>query len=66
MSVQDQGPGVAEADRDRLFEPYFHATSAGSGLGLAFCRLATTALGGGIEYETPTEGGARFRIRIPA
>ncbi len=69
LVVEDRGRGVADVDRDRLFEPYFRAAKSekpGSGLGLAFCRLAASALGGTIEHEAPSSGGARFRVTLPA
>lgn len=68
LIVEDDGPGVAEADKEHVFEPYFsHRNSPqnGTGLGLAICRLIARTLGGDIDYETRQPSGARFVIRLP-
>ena len=65
--VADAGPGVAAADRERIFER--HARSAdgdGAGLGLAIVRTIARAHGGRIELDSAPGVGARFTIVIPA
>lgn len=65
FSVADTGPGVPEADRDRIFEPFVQAhgdaqRTDSAGLGLAIVRRLTAAHGGRVSLEHPAEGGARF------
>ena len=64
VTVTDSGPGVAPADRDRLFEPFFTRKSGGTGLGLYLSRQLVEAHGGRLEL-IPTGAGARFRIFLP-
>jgi signal transduction histidine kinase len=70
LRVIDSGPGVTPEQRDKIFEPYVQlehgervVTRAGRGLGLAFCRLAVTALDGRIWVEDANPGAA-FCIRL--
>jgi signal transduction histidine kinase len=65
--VTDNGPGVAEGDRERLFEPFFTSRRAegGTGLGLAIARSLLAASQGEIRCEAAPEG-ARFVISLPA
>ena len=66
IAVQDDGPGVAEADRDRLFEPFFTSRRAagGTGLGLPIARSLLAASQGAIHW-TASDTGARFEVRAP-
>lgn len=68
--VADSGPGVAEADRRRIFERFARGArgprrSDGAGLGLAIVRAIAQAHGGDVELESAPGGGARFTITIP-
>jgi signal transduction histidine kinase len=70
LSVSDDGPGVDEHVRARLFEPGARQPGddgdhGGAGLGLALSRRLARALGGDVEY-VPSDTGARFRVRLPA
>jgi signal transduction histidine kinase len=65
LRVRDEGPGVPEAVRSRIFEPLFTTKAQGSGIGLALCRRIADAHGGTIDLE-PTNEGASFLLRIPA
>lgn len=70
VTVDDAGPGVPEALRSRIFEPFFRTSGGtgrrvGYGLGLALTRSAILAHGGAIVVETSPRGGARFRVRLP-
>jgi signal transduction histidine kinase len=66
ISVADNGPGVPESDRTKIFEP-FHSTKGygGTGLGLAVARKNVHELGGSLELQDAAEGGAKFIIRLP-
>ncbi|MBK9968605.1 MAG: GAF domain-containing protein [Holophagales bacterium] len=66
LLVQDSGPGVEEALRPRIFEKFVvgNHSGRGSGLGLAFCRLAVEAQGGRIRLEHPGPG-AVFAFSLP-
>jgi signal transduction histidine kinase len=64
--VSDSGPGIPPEVRDRLFQKFAAAgPGQGSGLGLAFCRLAVEAQGGRIWVETDPEHGATFTFTLP-
>jgi two-component system, OmpR family, sensor kinase len=69
--VRDSGPGVAEADRERIFERFARASgsrrrSEGAGLGLAIVRTIAEAHGGRVELERRSGKGATFTLEIPA
>ncbi|HRD30037.1 MAG TPA: HAMP domain-containing sensor histidine kinase, partial [Caulobacter sp.] len=66
LTVTDDGPGVAEADRERLFEPFFTSRRAqgGTGLGLPIARSLLAASDGRISL-TPSAVGARFEVVLP-
>lgn len=70
--VEDEGPGVPEEERSRIWEPYFrrpvHRESAvaGSGIGLSVVQDVAEAHGGSVRVEQAEEGGARFVIDLPA
>lgn len=67
--VEDQGLGVPEEARDRIFEKYVRlevdGKTRGLGLGLAFCRLAVQAHGGTIWVEKNEPVGSRFSFMLP-
>ena len=65
LEVADRGPGVAEADRERIFEPFFTGKTQGTGLGLAICRRVVELHGGTIAVHPNPGGGAMFRAEIP-
>jgi len=69
-TVSDQGPGIAQEDRQRVFEP-FHSKDAGAGrggtgLGLAIARAVVQAHGGRMWIEGVPAGGTAVKIRLPA
>ncbi|MDJ0975584.1 MAG: ATP-binding protein [Planctomycetota bacterium] len=68
LSVSDRGPGVAEQDRERIFEPGVQANARRGmhGLGLAFCDAAARAHGGRLHFEPNEPGGSRFVLELPA
>ncbi len=67
VRIRDRGPGVAEVDRERIFEPFERGGTAahGTGLGLAIARGFARANGGDVSVE-PSAGGATFRLELPA
>jgi signal transduction histidine kinase len=66
IEIADNGPGVPEKVRARLFQPFSGTTRAGgSGLGLAIARDLAHAHGGDIELVSSDASGTRFRIIIP-
>lgn len=72
LSIRDHGPGVAEADLTRIFEPFFRTdaararSSGGTGLGLAIARRAIANHGGSIQAQNAPDGGLDVVIRLPA
>lgn len=68
VEVADSGPGVPEAERERIFEKFARLRgmrARGAGLGLTLCKMAVEAHGGRIKVEDSPEGGALFRIQFP-
>ena len=65
VEFMDRGPGVAEADRRRIFEPFF-STKDSTGLGLAICHTIVSQHGGELSVEPRPRGGSLFRMRLPA
>jgi signal transduction histidine kinase len=65
IAVTDRGPGVPVADRQKVFTPFFTTKPEGTGLGLAIASEFVRAHGGRIDVEVPSDGGARFVIRLP-
>ena len=63
LEVQDDGPGIPEEHRARLFEPFFTTAEEGTGLGLYIARQLCEANGARLEYRAQNgQGGACFRI----
>jgi len=70
VAVSDDGPGIAEQDRERIFEPYVRAENGsragGLGLGLAICKRIVEAHGTAILMTDAPGGGSRFSFTLPA
>jgi two-component system sensor kinase FixL len=66
FSVLDNGPGVAAADLEHIFESFFSTKEAGIGIGLAICQSIITAHGGSISGSNRPNGGAHFRFTLPS
>jgi two-component system nitrogen regulation sensor histidine kinase NtrY len=65
LVVADDGPGIAPADREKLFMPYFSTKRRGSGLGLAIVRRIIAEHGGSIDVGDNLPRGTRFTIELP-
>jgi signal transduction histidine kinase len=72
LTVEDDGPGVPEQDRERVFGRFTRLDAArgpggGTGLGLAICRRLVALMGGRVWVDdSPELGGARFTLELPA
>jgi len=71
LDVADRGPGVADDERDRIFEKHYRGHAAagrapGTGLGLASAKCIVEAHGGQIWVTNQTGGGAVFHVSLPA
>ena len=71
LDVDDDGPGIAEHHRERVFKPFArldksrHRASGGYGLGLSIVKRIVDWHGGEIRVEQSDWGGARFRVILP-
>jgi signal transduction histidine kinase len=66
IDIEDNGPGIPEAIRDRVFSPFFTTKPRGSGLGLAIVRKIVDAHEGRIEWRTGADGiGSCLRLVLP-
>jgi signal transduction histidine kinase len=65
LEVEDDGPGVDEAVRGRLFEPLITSREHGNGLGLALVKRVAERHGGSVGHEPRPGGGTRFTLRLP-
>ena len=67
--IEDGGDGIPLIDRERIFEPFYRASTAtrssGAGLGLAIVRQIARAHEGGVSYEAIPTGGSRFTVTLP-
>jgi two-component system phosphate regulon sensor histidine kinase PhoR len=72
LVVEDEGPGIPESDRERVFERFYRVDKArsretgGTGLGLSIVKHIVGLHGGDVRVENRAAGGARFIVRIPA
>lgn len=65
LVIGDTGEGIAEENRDRIFEPYFTTKPSGLGLGLDLTRKIVEAHGGEVVVDSQPGKGARVRILLP-
>ncbi len=69
--VEDNGPGVPDGERERIFEPWFRVSGhregsgGGSGLGLALTRQIASHHGGSVVYAPRDPQGSRFVVELP-
>ena len=71
MSVSNQGPGISEADQERIFDRFYRGSNRalhaeGTGMGLAIVKAIVEAHGGGIRVSSERGHGATFNFWIPA
>jgi two-component system sensor histidine kinase BaeS len=65
VAIDDSGPGIPPAERERIFRPFWSRDGGGTGLGLAIARELAAALGGRIRLETTSGSGSRFELVLP-
>jgi two-component system sensor histidine kinase GlrK len=71
IDVLDAGPGLAEDEREKVFDAFFrgrrapHQRIKGSGLGLSIVKEYVSAHGGSVEARNADTGGACFRVNLP-
>jgi two-component system nitrogen regulation sensor histidine kinase NtrY len=65
IEVADNGPGVTDADKVKLFEPYFSTKKTGTGLGLAIASTVVSDHGGYLKVIDNQPSGARFVVELP-
>lgn len=69
VRVRDSGPGIPAADGDNIFDRFYQTAGGrsrgGTGLGLAFCRLAVELHGGTIRVANPGQPGAIIELKLP-
>jgi two-component system sensor histidine kinase FlrB len=65
ISVEDNGPGISEADRDKILTPFYTTRSNGTGLGLAVVQSIAKAHKGELWIESDEGEGSTFGLRLP-
>ena len=66
IRIADNGPGIAEAVRDRLFDPFVsHGKENGTGMGLTVVQKILQDHGGDVLVEQTSASGTTFRVEIP-
>lgn len=63
--VADNGPGIPEQDRKKIFTPFYSNREEGTGLGLAISSRIVESYGGRILLDPSAEGGAEFTVEMP-
>jgi signal transduction histidine kinase len=62
--VEDTGPGIKPADREKLFDSFFTTKAEGMGMGLPICRSIVEAHGGALDVTSRPSLGAAFRFEL--
>jgi signal transduction histidine kinase len=66
FEVRDQGPGIAEELREKIFQPFFTRREGGVGLGLTLVQRVVREHGGRLSVESEVGKGSVFRVELPA
>jgi signal transduction histidine kinase len=72
FSVSDEGPGIAEEERERIFEKFYRSDAqmesgvGGTGLGLYICRELVRRMGGRLWLDSPPGAGSQFLFELPS
>jgi PAS domain S-box-containing protein len=66
VAIGDSGPGIATANRERIFESFYTTKTGGVGIGLSICRSIIAAHGGRLWADARRPRGAMFRFTLPA
>ena len=65
LKIRDNGPGISQADMDKVFEPFFTTKEEGTGLGLSIASRIVDEHGGVLDVTSRENGGATFIITLP-
>jgi signal transduction histidine kinase len=65
LRIADQGPGIPDEIREKIFDLYFTTKTGGSGIGLAMTYRILQLHHGSVEVQSERDRGAEFRLRIP-
>jgi signal transduction histidine kinase len=65
ISIQDNGEGIPEEMRTKIFTPNFTTKTSGTGLGLAMCKSIVEQAKGNIWFETSEGAGTTFFVQLP-
>jgi signal transduction histidine kinase len=65
VRIGDDGPGIPDEVKERIFHPFFTTKSQGSGVGLSTVKKTVDSHGGLIDVDRSPLGGARFTVRFP-
>jgi signal transduction histidine kinase len=65
FEVEDDGPGIDESMKERIFEPFMTTKKDGTGLGLALAFRVITSFGGNIVAAASSGGGAKMVVVLP-
>jgi PAS domain S-box-containing protein len=65
IEVADTGPGIPDAVRHKLFQPFFSTKKEGTGLGLSICRRLVEQMHGRLDFTTEPGKGTTFVVRLP-
>ena len=65
VEISDNGKGISEEMRSKIFQPYFTTKSSGTGLGLAIVKNIMNEIGGKVSFESDTKSGTTFYLVFP-